>query len=108
MHKDIDASVVQKPSGDITIARRFQNPVEYVSYCFDVEDLLDMKEQYRWLQREKNTVKHGNVLLYKIRKFPIKYLTCRPDKRTREQIIDDLEDIINPVEKEIQELETFF
>jgi hypothetical protein len=46
MHKDIDASVVQKPNGDIAVARRFQNPVEYVSYCFDVEDLLDMKMQY--------------------------------------------------------------
>jgi len=40
--------------------------------------------------------------LYKIMKFPKKYLFCRGgDKRTREQIIDDLEDIIAPIEKEI-------
>jgi hypothetical protein len=108
MHKDIDASVVQKPNGDIAVARRFQNPVEYVSYCFDCEDLLDMKDQYRFLQKERNAVKNSNVLIYKVKKSPIKYLTCRPDKRTKEQIIDELDDIIIPLEKEIQELETFF
>lgn len=109
MHKDIDASVVQKPNGDIAVARRFQNPVEYVSYCFDCEDLLDMKEQHRFLQKERNAVKNSsNVLIYKVKKSPIKYLTCRPDKRTKEQIIDELDDIIIPLEKEIQELETFF
>jgi hypothetical protein len=109
MHKDIDASVVQKPNGDIAVARRFQNPVEYVSYCFDCEDLLDMKEQHRFLQKERNAVKNSsNVLIYKVKKSPIKYLTFRPDKRTKEQIIDELDDIIIPLEKEIQELETFF
>jgi hypothetical protein len=43
-----------------------------------------------------------------LKKFPIKYLKCRPDKRTKEQIIDELDDIIEPIEKDIEELETFF
>jgi hypothetical protein len=68
-----------------------------------------MKEQHRFLQKERNAVKNSsNVLIYKVKKSPIKYLTFRPDKRTKEQIIDELDDIIIPLEKEIQELETFF
>lgn len=71
--------------------------MEYVSYCFDCEDLLDLKDQYKFLQKERNAVKHSNVLIYKVKKFPMKYLTCRPDKRTKDQIIDELDDIIQPI-----------
>ncbi len=37
-----------------------------------------------------------------------KLLCCKWDRRTKEQIIDDFDDTIVPIEKEIEEMEGFF